>query len=264
MSAAEETSRPPLRRERREDAVWLTLDRPERGNALDAELVGALTAALADCAEDGATRAVCLTGAGERAFCAGGDLSEIAAGGEALGAYAELLRAMARFPKPLVARLNGHAMGGGLGIALLCDQVIAAEGATLSTPELGVGLFPWMILPVLAAQLPPKVLGSLVLGREALDARRAADLGLVAKITPAAELDAACTDALARLAALPPTVRAEGIVHLRRTQFTGLDAHLAGAAERLAWNMDQEEFRAGVAAFLAKRPAPWARASPKD
>ncbi|MDP6409201.1 MAG: enoyl-CoA hydratase-related protein [Planctomycetota bacterium] len=261
MSDEAGAPRPPVRIEQRGDAAWLTLDRPERGNALDGALVGALIAALAECADRAEVRAVCITGAGERAFCAGGDLAEIAAGGEALSGYAELLRSMLRFPKPLLARLNGHAMGGGLGIALLCDQVIAADGARLATPELNVGLFPWMILPVLAAQIPPKALGALVLAREVLDAPRAKTLGLVQTVTAPAELDAACARALENLSALPPGVVAEGIVALRRTQFAFLDEHLERSPKRLAWNLAQEEFRAGVAAFLAKRPAPWARES---
>ncbi|HEU4533349.1 MAG TPA: enoyl-CoA hydratase-related protein, partial [Polyangiaceae bacterium] len=163
-------------------ARTLTLNRPERRNAIGPQMVGELHDALAAAFADEAVRSVVLTGAG-KAFCAGADFGQITEGPAPLAAtrgdYAELLLALVRAPKPIVARVNGHAFGGGLGLVAASTFAVAAEGAELGTPEINVGLFPMMIMAVLTRLMPRRRLLEMMLLGERLTAAEARDVGLV-------------------------------------------------------------------------------------
>ena len=130
----------------RDGVAVITLNRPEARNALSAEVVTALSTLLRRAEADAAVRVVVLTGAGPRTFCAGGDLGGLGqdgflAGHESRRAYGLLLEQLSSLRKPTVARVNGHALGGGLGLVCACDLAVAAEHAELGTPEVDVGLF---------------------------------------------------------------------------------------------------------------------------
>ncbi|MFV9673157.1 MAG: enoyl-CoA hydratase-related protein, partial [Acidimicrobiia bacterium] len=174
----------------------LTIDDPDRRNALTNEAMAELSEALGTACGDGDVRVIVVTGAGDRAFSAGGDLSggfvdaPLAGHGDR-GALANLIRGMRRCPKPVVGRVNGHALGGGLGLVAGCDIAIAAESATFGTPEIGVGLWPMMITAVLRPLVPRRPLLEMMLTGRRFGAKEAAHLGIVNRVVLADELDSA-------------------------------------------------------------------------
>lgn len=240
----------------------LTIDRPRARNALSAAVVQGLMGALDKADADPEVRVVVLTGAGEKVFCAGGDLGSMGDGGflathDSRRAYGLLLRRLQDLRKPSVARVNGHALAGGLGLVLACDLAVAVESAELGTPEIDVGLFPMQVLALLQRHLGRKRALELVLTGDRLPAREALALGLLNRVVPAAELDGA-VDALAgKLAGKSQAVLALG----RRAFFAAEDLPLPPALELLAsqlsLNVMAEDAAEGVAAFLEKRPPKW-------
>src|ERR1051325_3478869 len=154
-----------VRYEARGPAAWLAIDREDRRNALSDEVIDGLLNALDHAADDASVRAVVVTGAGDRAFCAGGDLAGNLAPDEGRvqsherrGALAGLLRAISEHPKPVLARVNGVALAGGFGLMLACDLVVAADDVEVGTPEINLGLWPYMISAVVARNVPRKVM----------------------------------------------------------------------------------------------------------
>lgn len=236
----------------------LTLNRPERRNALSPELVVALTNALQAADRDPSVRALVLTGAGE-AFCAGGDLG----GGsqadgflglhEERGAFANLLRTFRGLGTPTVAAVNGMALGGGFGLVLACDLAIAAEDARLGTPEVRRGLFPMMIGRLVYEVLPRRLANELVLLGESLNGKRAAELGVVNRAVSSAEVRAEGLALAARLARLSPAVLALGRRALNRQLDMPHDAALSYLHDQLTLNLQAEDAAEGVAAFFEKR-----------
>lgn len=240
----------------------ITLTNPARKNAIGPAMVNELLHALADAKEDAAVRVVVLTGAGD-AFCAGGDFSQMtgaAPGGEALpskGDYADLLLAMTRATKPIVARVNGHAMGGGLGLVAASHFAVAARGAKLGTPEVDVGLFPMMIMAVLQRVVPRRRLLEMMLLGERLDADQAAALGLVSRAVDPADLDAAVGKlALALVAKSPITLRL-GLEAFAAQDDLDLETALPLLRERLGACLATDDAREGLTAFLEKRKPSW-------
>jgi len=166
-------------------AAWITLKNPVKKNAIGPAMVNELLWALEDAAGDDTVRSVVLTGAGD-AFCAGGDFTQMASFGPGSelppkGDYADLLSAMTNYPKPIISRVNGHAMGGGLGLVAASHFAVASRNAKLGTPEINVGLFPMMIMAVLARIVPQRRLLEMMLFGERVDADAAVGLGLVNK-----------------------------------------------------------------------------------
>ncbi|HET9751633.1 MAG TPA: enoyl-CoA hydratase-related protein, partial [Myxococcales bacterium] len=147
-----------LREERRGAALWLVLDRPAQRNALSAALLAEVRAALLRADADEAVRVICLTGAGEKAFCSGADLASAGAAlqagalaaHEGRRAYASLLADLSRLGKPVVACVNGAVVAGGMGLLAACDLAVAADDVRFGTPEVDVGLFPFMALAPLS------------------------------------------------------------------------------------------------------------------
>ncbi len=239
----------------------LTLNRPERRNAIGSQMVNELLWALDDAHADDSVRSVVLTGAG-RAFCAGGDFSQMTGGADQdslphKGDYKDLLLALWRTTKPVVARVNGHAMGGGLGLVAASTIAIASTEAKLGTPEINVGLFPFMIMAVLERVMPRRRLVEMMLTGERLDAAEAARVGLVSRAVAPAELDTAVkavTDAIASKS--PSTVRL-GLEAMRDSEGLSLDEKLPLLSERLARCLATEDAREGLMAFMQKREPKW-------
>ncbi|MCU0693783.1 MAG: enoyl-CoA hydratase/isomerase family protein, partial [Polyangiaceae bacterium] len=172
----------------------ITLNRPERRNAIGPQMVNELLCALDDAWQAPQVRTIVLTGAG-KAFCAGGDFSQVSgsADGPSLptrGDYSDLLARLVRAPKPVVARVNGHAMGGGLGLVAASTFAIASAEAKLGTPEVDVGLFPMMIMAVLARLMPRRRLLEMMLLGQRISATEAAALGLINRAVEPSALDA--------------------------------------------------------------------------
>jgi enoyl-CoA hydratase/carnithine racemase len=239
----------------------VTLNRPEKRNAIGTEMMNELLWALADAHEDESVRSIVLTGAG-KSFCAGGDFSQMTAGGGESelphkGDFKDLLAALWRATKPVVARVNGHAMGGGLGLVAASSFAIASTEAKLGTPEIDVGLFPFMILAVLERVMPRRRLVEMMLTGEKLTAEEAAKVGLVNAAVPPGELDDAVARLTERLASKSPSTLRLGLEALRDTEELGLDEKLPILSARLAACLGTDDAREGLMAFLEKRPPRW-------
>jgi enoyl-CoA hydratase/carnithine racemase len=239
----------------------LTLNNPVRKNAIGPVMVNELLWALSEAVEDASIRAIVITGAGD-AFCAGGDFGQMTGAGGASdlppkGDYVDLLLALMSCTKPIVARVNGHALGGGLGLVAASHFAIGARGAKLGTPEINVGLFPMMIMAVLQRVMPRRRLLSMMLLGERMEADDAVACGLLGKAVDPADLDAAVkqvTDALASKS--PMTVRL-GLQALAAQDDLDLETALPLLRERLAGVLATDDAREGLMAFLEKRAPKW-------
>ncbi len=242
-------------------ALWITLKNPARKNAIGPAMVNELLWALSDAAEDPAVRSIVLTGAGD-AFCAGGDFAQMASGGPGAelppkGDYADLLLAITRSPKPLVARVNGHAMGGGLGLVAACHFAVASRNAKLGTPEINVGLFPMMIMAVLARVVPQRRLLEMMLFGEKMDADAAAAMGLVGKAVDPEGLDAEVLRIVSNVAQKSPVTVKLGLEAFAAQADLALADALPLLRDRLVACFATDDAREGLMAFLQKRPPQW-------
>jgi enoyl-CoA hydratase len=240
----------------------ITMDDPGRRNPLSnaamAEMAGFVDAA----AGDDAVRVIVITGAGDQAFSAGGDLTagfvdDPLVGHDERGALAGLFRAMRSAGKPTVARVNGHALAGGFGLAAACDVVIAVDEATFGTPEIKVGLWPMMITAVLQRVMPHKAALELMMTGRRISAEEALRLGVVSRVTSRVELDAAVDLVVDSLAAMSPAILRMGrdaFFAVEDLDFDTAIGHLHGGLTAVAATEDAAE---GVRAFLEKRRPHW-------
>ncbi|MDI7861798.1 crotonase/enoyl-CoA hydratase family protein [Rhizobiaceae bacterium n13] len=245
----------------------LTLDRPDQHNALSAELIADLTRAAAAIAGDPAIRVVVLTGAGA-SFCAGGDLGWMKAQMVATRdqrmaearKLAHMLRALNTLPKPLIARVNGQAYGGGVGLISVCDVAISVSAARFGLTETRLGLIPATISPYVAARLGEATLRRLALSGRIFDASEAFHIGLVSAVVEPADLDRAVErEVAACLGAAPGAITSTK--SLLRALGTRIDDEVIEMTiARLADTWETQEAEEGVAAFFDKRPPPWRKA----
>jgi enoyl-CoA hydratase/carnithine racemase len=241
-------------------AARLTIDREERRNALDPATLDLFLRHLDRAEADPAVRVLCITGAGEKAFSSGADLGAALGGGDPLDgarAYARLLVRLRSYPKPLVARVNGHCLAGGLGPMLSCDLVYAREGVRIGLPEVTVGLFPMMVAALLLRDgLRKKVLQLVYTGAQ-ITAREAEGLGLVTRVVPDGELDAEVDRVLAAIAANAPRAIQLGRRALAEAEGLPFDEAMDHLCRRLGDVLATEDAGEGLAAFLEKRPPRW-------
>ena len=196
----------------------ITLSREERRNAISSTMMNELLDAFRKYDEDTGVAVIVLTGAGERVFCAGADVAEsIAAGAsflerhEGQRKFVELFEIIVGLRKPLVGRINGHAVGGGLGLACACDVVVTADDCKFGTPEANIGLFPYIIMATLIrVTTAPKRLLEMMLAGERVGAVEALELGLVNHVVPRDQLDAKVAGIAGKLAAKSPATRRLG------------------------------------------------------
>jgi enoyl-CoA hydratase/carnithine racemase len=240
----------------------ITINRPERRNALSWSVVAQIRAELAVARADPAVRVVVLTGAGDQAFCAGADLGGMAGDSwlelhHGRGQLAGLLEDLWALGKPTIARVRGYALAGGFGLALSCDLVVCADDAVFGTPEINVGLWPYMITVPLVRAMPPKKALELMLTGRRVRADEAERIGFVNRVVPPAELDRAVGDLAEGVAAASPA-----IVKLGRDSFYRvLDMAAADALgylhAMLTITAATDDAREGIAAFTEKRPPRW-------
>jgi enoyl-CoA hydratase len=243
-------------------AARLTINREGARNALSAGVIAGLIEGLERAEADPAARVVVITGAGSKAFCAGGDLGGMQGDGflashESRRAYGALLLKLQGCGKPTLARLNGHAIAGGFGLVLASDFAIAEETVQLGLPEIDRGLFPMMLLALLQRHLGRKRALELLLTGDRLSAARAAELGLINTVAAAGTLDEEVDALVQKLAG-----KSQAIVKLgKRAFFTAEDLPLSQAFELLAANLSlnvlAEDAAEGVTAFLEKRKPQW-------
>jgi enoyl-CoA hydratase/carnithine racemase len=239
----------------------ITLSYPERRNAIGPRMSNELLWALHDAHAASEVRAIVLTGEG-KAFCSGGDFAEMTSGvGESKlppkGDYADLLLALVNSDKPVVAKVNGHAMGGGLGLVAASTFAVASTEAKLGTPEIDVGLFPMMIMAVLARHVPRRRLLEMMLFGEKFDAEEAARVGLVNRVVPPGELDAAVAKITDVVASKSPSTVRLGLRAFAAQDDLDLEAALPLLRDRLAECLSTDDAREGLMAFLEKRPPKW-------
>ena len=240
----------------------ITIDRAERRNAMSFTVMSGLREAFALAKADDAVRVVVLTGAGDRAFCAGADLGGIADSGEAAahdgrGLLAALFADLWGLGKPTIARVRGFALAGGFGLALACDLVIAADDAKFGTPEIDVGLWPFMITVPLIRAIPPKRVLELMMTGRRVDAAEAEQIGFVTRVVPAAELDDAVDELAATLASKSPIVMRWGRDSFYRALDLTSDDALAYLQAMLTVTSHTDDTAEGVAAFAEKRAPRW-------
>jgi enoyl-CoA hydratase/carnithine racemase len=247
----------------RDAVARVTINRPDRRNAMSYGVMQGLRDAMASARADGGVRVVVVTGAGDRAFCAGADLGGIAenagaaAAHEGRGLLADLFRDMWSLGKPTVARVRGYALAGGFGLACACDLIVAADDAVFGTPEINVGLWPYMITVPLLRSMPPKTVLDLMMTGRRVDAAEGQRLGFVQRLVPVDELDAA-VDTLAReLATKSPLIMRWGRDAFYRVLEMNANDALSYLQGMLTVTTLTEDSAEGVAAFAEKREPKW-------
>lgn len=241
----------------------VTIDRPERRNAMSFTVMRELAESFAAAGADEAVRVVVLTGAGERAFCAGADLSGIgsqvgpAQMHEARGQVAGIFRSLWHLGKPTIARVQGYCLAGGFGLALACDFVIATEDSTFGTPEIDIGLWPYMITVPLLRSMPPKVALDLLLTGRRVKADEAERIGFVNRVVTAEGLDPAVDDLAATLAGKSPVIVRWGRNSFYRVLDMAADDALDYLHSLLTVTTTTEDAAEGLKAFAEKREPVW-------
>ena len=246
----------------------VTLNRPEKHNAFDAEMIGALTETLKTLDRDRAARIVVITGAGT-IFCAGADISSMRAVARAserenvqdamrLG---EMLATLNTLSKPTIARVNGNAFGGAVGLMSCCDIVIAIREARLALTEVRFGIVPSMISPYVVAAIGARQARRYMLSGESVSAETAQRFGLVHEATAPEKLDAVVNAVIESLLKGGPEALREAKELIREVRNTHAPDETArhATAQRLARLRASEEGQEGLSAFLEKRPARWIR-----
>lgn len=243
----------------------VTLNRPDTRNALSAQMIDDLTTMATTVGADRATRAVVLRGAG-KAFCAGGDLrwmqTQIKAdrATRMAGArkLAHMLRALNEMPKPLIGRIHGSALGGGVGMACVCDVAIAAEGTKFGFTETKLGLIPATIGPYVLARMGEGHARRVFMAARLFEAAEATTLGIVAKTVTTDDLNTAVEAEVAPYLAVAPEAVARAKAHARALGPVINDAVIEESVARLADTWEGDEAAHGIAAFLNKTPPRWA------
>jgi enoyl-CoA hydratase/carnithine racemase len=247
-----------LLHEIRENVAFLTINRENRRNAISQEMVVGFLEALERGRHDPEVRALCLTAVGQKAFCSGADLAvTLAKEGEdrlaGARSYARLLKEMSHFPKPLVARVNGHCLAGGLGLMMSCDIIIARNDTFFSTPEINVGIFPMMIGALILRDLPRKKAMDMVLTGRRISAPEAEEMGLITRSVAPDRLDEAVNETLRLLTSRSPIAYQIGKQAFRAMDDMHFDEAVDALCEALGRVIATEDAMEGMAAFMEKR-----------
>jgi len=243
--------------------AMVTLNRPDQRNALNAPLLTQLVEAMSRARSDDDVRAVVLTGAGDKVFCAGADLGGFAADIPlvqkhfASDLFLDFFRLMPRLGKPSLCAANGHVLAGGMGLALSCDLVIAKEGARFGTPEINVGAFPYMIMSIIYRNVPRKKVNEMILLGEQMSADEAVTHGLANKVVPADKFEGAVDEWAKKLASKSPVLMRLGHDAIYRQQDMAIDDALEFLRSQLSLTFTTEDIQEGVKAFFEKREPEW-------
>lgn len=250
--------------ERRGAALWMTIQREERRNALNSEVLREIQTAVERAGSDPDLRVLVLTGAGRRAFCAGADLkqgTDVFADGldEPTTDFGRLARAVRACGLPLIGRINGDCVAGGMALMALCDLVVSVDSARFGLPEAKVGVFPMQVLVYLRRLVAPRHVNQLCLTGELIDAHRAREIGLVNEVATQDQLDAHVATLLERLSAMSPAALRRGKYAIAAMDSMDFAGALAFAETQIALVSRTADAREGLAAFNEKRAPNWAR-----
>jgi 3-hydroxypropionyl-coenzyme A dehydratase len=241
----------------------IALDQPETRNALSDELLDELIAALSLARDDPDVRCVVLTSTHERVFSAGANLggfaAEVPLAHKHFGTerFPRLFRLIGELGKPTICAANGHVLAGALGIALACDLILARDGARFGTPEINVGVFPFMIMALIYRNLPRKKTNELLLLGEQISAAEAAEIGIVNRVFAAEEFEAGVREWAEKLAAKSPLIMKLGKDAMFRQQDMAFLDALDFLRAQLTIAFSTEDIQEGVRAFFEKREPEW-------
>jgi enoyl-CoA hydratase len=236
----------------------ITLNRPEQRNPLSAAMLRDLASALRWCKDENDVRVVILTGAG-RVFCAGADLSSFDGDTSAIDKFrsrdlfVDLFVVMAELGKPIVGRINGHALAGGFGLACSCDILVAVDSAAFGTPEINVGIWPMMIQAILSRNVPRKVLLEMEMLGDRWTAPQLQSLGVVNRVVPHEQLDSTVDEIAAQLAKKSPVAMRLGRDSFYRQQDMDFRAAMHYLHGQFLLVSQTEDSREGIKAFFEKR-----------
>ena len=248
---------------RADGVATVTLNTPDNRNALSNELLSELSAAFESARDDVAVRCVVLTSSHEKVFSAGASLDQFAAdvplvhkhfGTER---FPRLFQTILQLGKPTICAANGHVLAGALGLALACDLIVAKESATFGTPEINVGVFPFMIMALIYRNVPRKKANELLLLGERISAEEAREAGIVNRVVPDAEFEAAVADWAGKLAGKSPVLMKLGKDAMYRQLDMPLDEALDFLRSQLSIAFTTEDIQEGVRAFFEKRDPVW-------
>jgi enoyl-CoA hydratase/crotonobetainyl-CoA hydratase len=235
------------------NVLVITLNRPEAGNALNGALSEGLSNALTEAAENEDVRAIVVTGAGEKIFCAGMDLKAFAAG-EDIAKIGMGFAALRNCKKPLIAAVNGHALAGGFEVVMMCDLVVSVDSARFGIPEVKRGLFAAGGGVRLPARIPLAIALEMGLTGDPIDASRAKELGLINQVVPAAELRDAALALAARVSANGP-LAVQATKQLMLDEIGNGNPSLMGELQKKVFT--SEDAKEGATAFAQKRAPEW-------
>jgi enoyl-CoA hydratase/carnithine racemase len=248
-----------LRVERRGPVLWLTIQREERRNAMSHAVLAGMGQALDELQADRTVRAVVITGAGTKAFCAGADLQAAQAFttdySEPYAPLARLLRQARASTVPLIARVNGACMAGGMGLLSMCDLAVAARHAVFGLPEVKVGVFPAQVLSVLQHLVPRRKLAEMCLTGEPITSAQALEYGLVNYV--ADDVDGQLDALLGRLLDKSPAAIRRGIYTMKRIESMAFEESVAFTESQIALFTLTDDAKEGQQAFQQKRKPDW-------
>jgi enoyl-CoA hydratase len=241
----------------------ILLDQPETRNALSDALLADLLGAFTEARDDERVRCVVLGSTHEKVFSAGGNLAGFAAEAPlvhkhwGIARFPALFTLIGQLGKPVLCAAGGHVLAGALGLALACDLILAKDGARFGTPEINVGVFPFMIMALIYRNVPRKKVNELLLLGEQISAQEAERLGIVNRVVPAEEFDAAVAEWAEKLAAKSPVMMRLGKDAMYRQQDLGLEDALAYLQTHLTIAFSTDDIQEGVKAFFEKREPRW-------
>ena len=241
----------------------IALDDPDTRNSLSNDLLGEVIDALGAAREDDAVRCVVLTSTHDKVFSSGGNVAQFAADTPlvhrhfATERFVRLFGLIGGLGKPSLCAVNGHVLAGALGLALACDLIIAADTAEFGTPEINLGLFPFMIMALIYRNVPRKRANEMLLLGERMSAEEAREAGIVNRVVPVAELDAAVDDWARKLASKSPVVMRLGKDAMFRQQDMALQDALEFLQAQLSIELSTDDAVEGVRAFFEKRDPQW-------
>jgi enoyl-CoA hydratase len=241
----------------------IALDQPETRNALSDALLGDLIAALQSARDDEAVRCVVLTSTHDKVFSSGGNLTGFAADMALVHKHFEterfprVFRLLGELGKPSICAANGHVLAGALGLALACDLIVAKEGARFGTPEINVGLFPFMIMALIYRNVPRKKTAEMMLLGEQMSAQEAERIGIVNRAVPADQFDDAVRQWAEKLAGKSPVLMKLGKDAMFRQQDMAYADAVDFLRSQLTIAFSTEDIQEGVKAFFEKREPQW-------
>ena len=265
----ESQEKPAIRTERRGQSLWIWIDREERRNAINKQVISGIEKAVAEAQQDPELRSIVLTGAGRKAFCAGADLS----GGtgtftlgldEPMTDFGKLARAIRNIGIPIIGRINGDCVAGGMGLMSLCDLVVVADHARFGLPEAKVGVFPMQVLVFLRGMIGARHINELCLTGELISATRAREIGIANYVVPFEELDARVDALINTIGEMSPVALRRGKYAIAAMESMAFAEAMAFAETLISVTSLTNDAAEGIAAFNERRPPKWKQKANDD